>query len=213
MKTFRSAPCLSDIMYLILGLGNPGKEYHNTRHNVGYMALEKLAEDLKIDLSREKFQSVYGEGRIGSEKVILAKPLTYMNLSGQAARAICDFYRIDPEHVIVLYDDMNLSVGSIRIRAKGSDGGHNGIKSLIYHLISDQFPRVRFGVGAPHGKGDAVIRHVLGRLSDSDAPLLDEAISETPEIVKTMITRGVSEAMNRFNRTVKPEETDHSEEK
>ena len=200
-------------MYLILGLGNPGKEYKNTRHNVGYMALEKLAEAYSVDLVKEKFQAIYGEGRIGTEKVILAKPLTYMNNSGQSARAICDFYKIDPEHVIVLYDDMNLSVGSIRIRPQGSDGGHNGIKSILYHLRSDQFPRVRFGVGAPRGKGDAVIRHVLGRLGGEDASRLEECISETPAIIKTIIEFSVSEAMNRFNRTVKPEDDKKPEAK
>ena len=200
-------------MYLVLGLGNPGKEYKNTRHNVGFMALEKLAEDLRVDLQKEKFQAIYGEGRIGSEKILLAKPLTFMNNSGQSARAICDFYKIPPENVIVLYDDMNLSVGSIRIRPHGSDGGHNGIKSILYHLCSDRFPRVRFGVGAPRGKGEAVIRHVLGRLGGEDAPLLQESIEKTPNIIKTIVSDGVPAAMNQFNRTVKPETNETPEAK
>lgn len=192
-------------MYLILGLGNPGKEYKNTRHNVGFLALEEIASEFEIDLAREKFQAVYGEGFIDTEKVILAKPLTYMNNSGQSARAICDFYKISPEQVIVLYDDMNLSAGSIRIREKGSDGGHNGIKSIIYHLCSDGFPRVRFGVGAPKGKGEAVIRHVLGRMSGEDGEKVEESIKEAPAIVETIIRTDVKTAMNRFNKTIKPE--------
>ena len=193
-------------MYLILGLGNPGKEYKNTRHNVGFLALEEIASKFEIDLAREKFQAVYGEGFIGTEKVILAKPLTYMNNSGQSARAICDFYKIVPEQVIVLYDDMNLSAGSIRIREKGSDGGHNGIKSIIYHLCSDQFPRVRFGVGAPKGKGEAVIRHVLGRMSGEDGEKVEACVKDAPAIVETIIRMDVPTAMNRFNKTIKPEE-------
>ncbi len=193
-------------MYLIAGLGNPGKEYAGTRHNVGFLALEKIAEAAEIDITREKFQAIYGEGNIAGEKVILLKPLTYMNNSGQAIRAVCDFYKLPPENVLIFYDDMNLACGSIRIREKGSDGGHNGIKSIIYHLVSDAFPRVRFGVGLPKGKGDAVVRHVLGRFSGDDGGLIQETVALAPQITETIIKYGVGEAMNRFNRTVKPEE-------
>ena len=130
-------------MFLIVGLGNPGKEYENTRHNIGFDAIDKIAEKYNIELNRIKFKSVYGEGFIGGEKVILLKPTTYMNLSGESLRAIMDFYKLSNEDVLVLYDDISLEVGRIRIREKGSAGGHNGIKSIIAHLGSDIFSRIR----------------------------------------------------------------------
>ena len=139
-------------MKLIVGLGNPGKEYSGTRHNVGFAVIDELSNEYSIDVSKGKFKGVYGEGRINNERVILLKPLTYMNLSGESIKAVSDFYKIPVEDIIVIYDDISLPVGGLRIREKGSAGGHNGIKSIIAHLKTDEFPRIKVGVGSkPEG--------------------------------------------------------------
>lgn len=193
-------------MYLIAGLGNPGKEYAGTRHNVGFEAANYLADELGISVNKLKHQAIIGEGRMGGERILIAEPQTYMNRSGESIRDIAEYYKIEPAHIIVLYDDMALSAGSIRIRKSGSDGGHNGIKSIIYQLRSDQFPRVRFGVGAPREKGEGVIRHVLGKFSKNDFQAVGDAVHLVEPIVRTMIEDSVEAAMNQFNRTIKSEE-------
>ena len=134
-------------MYLIVGLGNPTREYDRTRHNVGFDTLDVLAEELNTSIGENKFKGCCAKGVIGGEKVILLKPQTFMNLSGESVRAAADFYKIDPEHIIVIYDDISLEVGQLRIRSKGSAGGHNGIKNIIAHLGTQEFPRIRIGVG------------------------------------------------------------------
>ena len=136
-------------MYLVVGLGNPGKEYEGTRHNIGFEAIDYLSDKYNIELNREKFKGVFGEGFIKGKKVILLKPTTYMNLSGDSIREVANFYKLSNEEIIVLYDDISLAVGRLRIREKGSHGGHNGIKSIIANLSTDVFPRVKIGVGAP----------------------------------------------------------------
>ena len=180
-------------MFLIVGLGNPGKEYENTRHNIGFDAIDKIAGKYNIELNRIKFKGVYGEGFIGGEKVILLKPTTYMNLSGESLRAIMDFYKLSNEDVLVLYDDISLEVGRIRIREKGSAGGHNGIKSIIAHLGSDIFSRIKIGVGQP--KSD-LVNHVLGKFSKEEREVLEEtlnAITDSVEVViKTDTLWGIS---------------------
>ncbi|MDU1585593.1 MAG: aminoacyl-tRNA hydrolase [Clostridium sp.] len=183
-------------MFLIVGLGNPGKEYENTRHNIGFDAIDKIAEKYNIELNRIKFKSVYGEGFIGGEKVILLKPTTYMNLSGESLRAIMDFYKLSNEDVLVLYDDISLEVGRIRIREKGSAGGHNGIKSIIAHLGSDIFSRIKIGVGQP--KFD-LVNHVLGKFSKEEREVLEETLKAVVDSVEVIIKTDTKEAMNRFN--------------
>lgn len=186
-------------MHLIVGLGNPGREYEKTRHNVGFIAMDYLAQQLNIKMTKIKFKGVYGEGFIGTEKCVLLKPQTFMNLSGQSVREAAEFYKIPPENIIVIYDDVNLDPGKVRIRPSGSAGGHNGMKNIIYLLNSDAFPRVRFGVGAPkHDLAD----HVLGHFGDEDGVAVSGAIKKIEDILAVIINQGISEAMSRFNNKV-----------
>lgn len=183
-------------MYLIVGLGNPGREYEKTRHNVGFVALDYLASQIGANISKIKFKGIFGEGYIGSEKCILLKPQTYMNLSGESVRDCAEFYKIPPEHIIVLYDDITLEPGKVRIRPSGSAGGHNGMKNIIYLLNSDEFPRVRFGVGAP---AHDLSNHVLGHFSDEDGVSVSNAIKKIEDIISTIIKKDISEAMSKYN--------------
>jgi PTH1 family peptidyl-tRNA hydrolase len=183
-------------VYLIVGLGNPGIQYEKTRHNVGFEVLELMAAKYKISVSRIKFRGVYGEGTINDEKVILLKPQTYMNLSGESVGEVSKFYKIPKENIIVIYDDMSLDVGRVRIRPKGSAGGHNGIKSIIAHLSSEEFPRIKIGVGQP--KGDWV-NHVLGKFSREEQEKLQKTYEAVLSTVESIIEDGVDTAMNKFN--------------
>lgn len=183
-------------MYLIVGLGNPGQEYKNTRHNVGFDLLDLIANKYDIDMSKSKFKGIYGEGRIGNEKVILLKPTTYMNLSGESAREVIDFYKISNENIIILYDDISLDVGKLRIRSKGSAGGHNGIKSIIQHLNSDVFTRIKIGVGQPKGN---LVSHVLGGFSKEDREKIQDIFEVSANAIECIISEGITEAMNKFN--------------
>lgn len=183
-------------MFLIVGLGNPGKEYEGTRHNIGFEAVDYIADKYNIELNRIKFKGVFGEGFINGKKVILLKPTTYMNLSGESIREVINFYKIEDEEIIVLYDDISLSVGRLRIREKGSAGGHNGIKSIISNLGSDIFPRVKIGVGGPKGN---LVSHVLGKFSQEEIQILRKSIIATSEAVEVMIDKDIKEAMNKFN--------------
>ena len=183
-------------MFLIVGLGNPGKEYEGTRHNIGFEAVDYIADKYNIELNRIKFKGIFGEGMINGKKVILLKPTTYMNLSGESIREVVNFYKISNEEIIVIDDDISLEVGRLRIREKGSHGGHNGIKSIIANLSSDVFPRVKIGVGGP--KGD-LVSHVLGKFSNSEIEILRESIMATSEAVTTILSKDTKEAMNKFN--------------
>ena len=186
-------------MYLIAGLGNPGEKYKYTRHNVGFTAIDYLSAVYKISVKKIKFRSLLGEGIIGGERVILAKPSTFMNNSGEAVGEIARYYKIPPENVIIIYDDVALDTGRLRIRPSGSDGGHNGMKSIIYHLQSDAFPRVRIGVGKVSGA--ELANHVLGTFSKEDGVRVTRCIKETDKITEEIISRGVSAVMNKFNGT------------
>ena len=186
-------------MFLIVGLGNPGKEYEKTRHNVGFTAIDYLALKLNVKISKLKFRGVCGEAFIGNEKCVLLKPLTYMNLSGESVREAAEFYKTDPKHIIVLYDDVALPVGTLRIRPAGSAGGHNGVKNIIYQLNSDEFPRIRFGVGAPQHD---MINHVLGHFSHEDGIKVTSAIKNTDEIISLIVSGRIDEAMSRYNNKV-----------
>ena len=186
-------------MYLIVGLGNPGREYHRTRHNVGFEALDELITAYRISGPLSKFKAMIGKGMIGAEKVIAAKPMTYMNLSGEAVRAIVDFYKIDPEtELIVISDDVDLEPGRLRIRKSGSAGGHNGLKSIIQHLGTEKFLRIRIGVGGKKAGWD-LADHVLGKFPEEERPLVDEALKKAAEAAACVVTDGPDIAMNRYN--------------
>lgn len=183
-------------MYLIVGLGNPGEKYNSTRHNIGFEVIDYISNKYNIETNRIKFKGVYGEGFINGTKVILLKPTTYMNLSGESIREVVDFYKLQDDEVIVLYDDISLDIGKLRIREKGSAGGHNGIKSIISHLSSDVFPRIKIGVGQP--KGD-LVSHVLGRFSPAENEVLKESIEATSLAIEEIIREDTKSAMNKFN--------------
>ncbi len=186
-------------MYIIAGLGNPGRQYNMTRHNIGFETLDYMADRLGVKLNKLKFKAVYGEGRIGDERVFLVKPQTYMNLSGESIRDMSEFYKIPPENIIVIHDDISLEAGRLRIRAKGSAGGHNGLKSIIYQLQSDSFPRIKIGVGAPANKDYELADYVLGRFTKEEIPVLRESIIRAADGAEEIIKRDINSAMNKFN--------------
>lgn len=189
-------------MYLIAGLGNPGKEYENTRHNVGFMLIDALAAKYGISVSEKKHKAIIGKGVIDGQKVILAKPQTYMNLSGESLREIVDYYHLDPEEeVIVISDDISLDPGQIRIRKKGSAGGHNGLKNIILHLGTEGFSRIKMGVGEKPKQFD-LKDWVLGRFAGEDKKNLDEAIANAMEALLLMMSDRTDDAMNRYNTKV-----------
>ena len=185
--------------WLIVGLGNPGKEYERTRHNCGYRAIDLIAESLGCRIDRSKFQGLYGQISKGGKKIYLLKPLTYMNLSGRSVLQISAYFQIPPQRIIVLFDDISLPPGRLRIRGDGSAGGHNGIKSIISELGSQEFPRVKIGVGAkPHAEQD-LADWVLSTFSASEERDLAVALSNAAEAALCIIDRGISEAANRYN--------------
>lgn len=186
-------------MYLIAGLGNPGKQYEMTRHNIGFHTIDYMADKLGIKMTKLKYKAIYGEGTIGSEKVLLVKPQTFMNLSGESIVEFVRFFKIPVENVIIISDDISLDVGRIRVRPKGSAGGHNGLKSIIYMLNSDAFPRVRIGVGEPKHKDYELVDFVLGKFTKEEIPVLEDAIVKADGAVGEIIRRGVDSAMNKYN--------------
>lgn len=193
-------------MKIIAGLGNPGTEYAKTRHNAGFMLMDALAERLGEDSWREKYDALVLESRIGAEKVLLVKPLTYMNESGRAIGALMNWYKLDTKDLIVAHDDMDIPVGTVRIRKKGSAGGHNGIKSILAHVEDENFARVRIGIGRPL-PGWTVVKHVLASFPEEDVPKVREAVRSLVPAVECMVAEGVDLAMNRFNsRKIKKQE-------
>lgn len=192
-------------MYIIAGLGNPTKEYDKTRHNVGFSVIDVLADRYRIDVSERKHKALCGRGAIEGQKVVLMKPQTFMNLSGESIRAAMDFYKVEPEDVIIIYDDISLEPGQLRIRLKGSAGGHNGIKNIIAHLGTQEFPRIKVGVGAKPPRMD-LAAYVLSRFSQGEQKLMNDAFSEAAGAAVMMMTDGADRAMNHYN-TKKKEET------
>lgn len=182
-------------MKIIVGLGNPGREYAATRHNVGFMVIDELADELGITIDKKKFNAHYGEGRFGSEKLLLVKPQTYMNLSGEAVGTMASWYKVAPEDVIVVYDDMDLPLGKLRVRGQGSAGGHNGVKSLISHLGTEKFPRVKIGIG----RGRESINHVLAPFAAQEREEVLSALNTATLAVKALISEGLLKAMNTYN--------------
>lgn len=186
-------------MYIIVGLGNPSKEYNNTRHNIGFAAIDELAEANHISVIEKKHKAVIGKGYIEGQKVILAKPQTFMNLSGESVRALIDYYKVDEKaELIVLYDDISLEPGKLRIRKKGSAGGHNGIKNIIAHLGHDEFQRIKIGVGEKP-KGYDLADYVLGHFGKEEQVIMKDALSRVIQAVSCIITEDADAAMNRFN--------------
>lgn len=189
-------------MYLIVGLGNPGKQYEKTRHNMGFDTIDELIDKHNVPGQGVRHKAMYGKGIIGGEKVILAKPLTYMNLSGESVRELVNYYKIDPEtEMIVIYDDIDLEPGQLRIRKKGSAGGHNGIKNIIAQLGTQNFYRVKVGVGAKP-KGWDLADYVLGRFGKEERQYIDDALVRAANAVEMILTEGIDAAMNEYNKKV-----------
>lgn len=189
-------------MFIIAGLGNPGREYVNTRHNIGFETIDAIAAKYNIDVSEKKHKGLIGKGVIEGNKVILVKPQTFMNLSGECLREVCDYYKVDPEsEVIVIYDDITLDVGGIRVRKKGSAGGHNGMKSIIAHLGTEGFMRIRVGIGEKPARMD-LADWVLGHFPESDKENLRNGMNDAAEALLLLMRDEVDEAMNRYNRKV-----------
>lgn len=187
-------------MFIIVGLGNPSSRYEGTRHNIGFDVIDRISEEYHIPVDTRKHRALIGKGVIDGTKVILAKPQTFMNLSGESVRELVDYYKIDEENeLIVVYDDISLDVGKIRIRKKGSAGGHNGIKNIIAHMGTQEFPRVRIGVGAKPDRMD-LADYVLGRFSQVERPVMEDAFEEAAEAAIAVVEDGIDAAMNRFNR-------------
>ena len=186
-------------MKLIIGLGNPGKQYEFTRHNAGFLMVDYFANENNFEIKKFKNKALTAETNIGGEKVIFVKPQTFMNLSGESVREIVNFYKVNTKDILVIYDDISLPLGRLRIRAKGTDGGHNGIKNIIYQLKTDEFPRVKIGVS---GNGDKpLVDYVLGAFSKSDLEVLKEIAKINMDIIKTFVEYDVTVAMNKFNST------------
>jgi peptidyl-tRNA hydrolase, PTH1 family len=186
-------------MKLIAGLGNPGKQYEKTRHNIGFEVIDELSRNFSIPLNQSKFKGLYGMGHYQGEKVILLKPLTYMNLSGESIRSVMDFYRIEAEDIVVIYDDLDLPVGKIRLRQKGSAGGHNGIKSTIQHLSTQEFNRIRIGIDRPKANMK-VTDFVLGRFNEEEVGLTEEAVKKSADACEAWLTKPFLQVMNEFNQ-------------
>lgn len=185
-------------MYAIIGLGNPEKKYAKTRHNIGFVVIDELASRMDIDVKTRRHQAICGAGNFAGEKIILVKPQTYMNASGQSVRAVMDFYKLDPEtEIIVISDDVALPIGKVRVREHGSAGGHNGLKDIIRHLGTDKFTRVRVGVGDNDGKD--MIKHVLKRMSKAERQAVAEGVDNAASAIETIIQSDVETAMNKYN--------------
>lgn len=186
-------------MRIIIGLGNPTDKYQATRHNIGWDAITRISDDYRIALNQKRHKAICGTGFIEGEKVILVQPLTYMNLSGESVRELVDFYKVDTEDIIVIYDDVSLDVGQLRLRKKGSAGGHNGIKSIISHLGTDAFPRIKVGVGEKPRDWD-LADYVLSRFKGEEQDLIREALKDTSDACRMIITAGMDAAMNQYNK-------------
>lgn len=186
-------------MYIIIGLGNPTREYQGTRHNIGFDVITRIAEDNNIALDFKKHKALCGKGYIEGKKVILAQPQTYMNLSGESVRDLVDFYKVTQQEIIIIYDDISLEVGQLRLRGSGSAGGHNGIKSILNHLGTQEFPRIKVGVG-DKPKGWDLADYVLSRFTEDEKPTMQDAIKKSSEAVKSILADGLESAMNIYNR-------------
>lgn len=188
------------MVYAIFGLGNPGAKYDCTRHNIGFETIDYIADQNGIRLTKLGFKAIYGEGRIGDEKVLLIKPQTFMNLSGETVRQVKDYYKLLPNQIIVIHDDISMEIGKIRIREQGSAGGHNGLKSIIYQLESDVFTRIKIGVGSPDNPNYDIADYVLGRFSKEEIRILEQDIIRIEKILPVLMKDGAGAAMNALGR-------------
>lgn len=184
-------------MHVVVGLGNPGKRYANTRHNVGFMVIDMLAESPHADNFRDRFQAEVAELNEDGEKILLVKPQTFMNLSGQSVRQVVDFYQVDMDHLLVVCDDINLPLGKLRFRAKGTHGGHNGLRDIQNHLGTTEYPRLRVGVGEP--AEDDTVDHVLGRFRSSEREIMSETLQVAVQAVARWWKNGIQDCMNEYN--------------
>ena len=185
--------------WLLVCLGNPGRQYENTRHNIGFLAADELGRREGIKINKLRYRALTGELRVGGQRVLVLKPQTYMNLSGEAVKLAGGFYKIAPDHVLVISDDVALPLGKLRIRAGGSAGGHNGLKNIIAHLGTDQFPRIRLGVGQkPHPDYD-MADWVLGKVQGEDKKAVEAAVKKAADAAECLIREGVDKAMNQYN--------------
>ena len=185
--------------WLLVGLGNPGDQYENTRHNVGFMVADELAERSHVPVQRLKFRALTNTVTIGDRKVLLMKPVTYMNLSGEAVREAAAFYKIPPEHILVVSDEVALAPGKLRVRRSGSAGGHNGLKNIIAHLGTDQFPRLKVGVGSKPYPDSDMADWVLGKFQGEDKKAVEAAVKKAADAAECLIREGVDKAMNQYN--------------
>ena len=185
--------------WLVVGLGNPGEKYENTRHNVGFLTVDQLADRANVPVQKLKHRALTNTAEVGGVRVLLMKPVTYMNLSGEAVGEAARFYKIPPDHVLVISDDVSLPIGKLRVRRGGSAGGHNGLKSIIQHLGTDQFPRLRLGVGEKPRPDYDMADWVLGRLQGEDWKAMEAAVDRAADAVECVLAHGVDAAMNRFN--------------
>jgi len=186
-------------MHIICGLGNPGKEYESTRHNMGFLTMDVLSSRLGISIKKIKYKALIGEGFVGGEKIVLVKPQTFMNLSGEAVRPIIDYFNANLSELIVVYDDIDLAVGDLRIRKKGSAGTHNGMRSVIYMLGRDDFPRIRIGIGE-HGM-IPIEKYVLGKYTEKERPMLAEAVLSAAQACEIFVKEGIDESIRLFSRS------------
>lgn len=187
------------ISYLVVGLGNPGEKYAKTRHNVGFMAVDYMSEKFGVKINKAKFKSLVGECDIGGKRALFIKPQTFMNLSGEAVREAMDFYKIPSENVLIIYDDVSLVPGKMRVRLKGSAGGHNGIKSIIEHLGTNEFPRIKIGVGSKPNPEYDLADWVLGTFEKKDMELVSACIENTPECTELIVGGNTNKAMEKYN--------------
>lgn len=190
-------------MYIIAGLGNPGRKYENTRHNMGFIVVDLLAEKYGIKVDKIKFKALVGEGRIAGRKVLLVKPQTYMNLSGESIREVMSFYKEGIENLIVIYDDIDIPTGTIRVRKKGSAGTHNGMRNIVYLLQDDNFPRIRVGIGSD--KKVDLINYVTGGVTKGEKELLEGALVKAADAAAAIVEKGIEKAMNEYNVRPKKE--------
>ena len=190
----------ANITYIVAGLGNPGAEYEKTRHNAGFMAIDKIAEDAGVKISRLKFRALTAEASIGGARVLLMKPQTFMNSSGEAIGEAAAFYKIPPENIIILHDEISFGVGAMRIRRKGSAGGHNGLKSIIEHLSSDNFPRIKIGIGQKPRPDYDLVSWVLGKFPEAEIAALKEEFPRIKDSVTLIIEGKIEEAMCKYSK-------------
>ena len=196
MAIFKSS---GGVSWLLVCLGNPGKQYENTRHNIGFLTADEIERRSGVKINKLRYRALTGEVKLGGERVLVMKPQTYMNLSGEAVQLAGAFYKIPPERVLVISDDVSLPLGKMRIRANGSAGGHNGLKNIIQHLGTDAFPRIKVGVGAPAHPEHEMVDWVIGKFTKDERKALDDMLKKTVDAVECVIRDGVQKAQNRFN--------------